>query len=88
MSVVGDFHQMDYHEKLKIRSAAFRATRIYPGAVGQILSKELLAWEDFGYRLGSQRLINRLVHELMTTPMPPTPPTPMTPKPSQEEERS
>ena len=43
---------MDHHEKARLRAAAFRVTRLYPGPVGELLSRELLTWEEFGYRLG------------------------------------
>lgn len=63
---------MDHHEKMRLRAAAFRATRIYPGPVGELVSRELLQWEDFGYRLGGQKLIMTLVDYVMTqdTPAP------------------
>jgi hypothetical protein len=32
--------------------AAFRATLVYPGPVGELLCRELLDWEEFGYRFG------------------------------------
>ena len=55
---------MDHHEKMRLRAAAFRVTRLYPGPVGEMLSRELLTWEEFGYRLGGGQLVMRLVdHE-------------------------
>lgn len=60
---------MEHHEKMRMRAAAFRATRIYPGPVGELISRELLTWEDFGYRLGSNRLVMELVdHVLKSQP--------------------
>jgi hypothetical protein len=56
---------MDHHDKMQLRAAAFRATRIYPGPVGELLSRELLSWEEFGYRLGGDQLIMRLVNHLL-----------------------
>ena len=44
---------MDHHEKMRLRAAAFRVTRLYPGPVGELLSRELLTWEEFGLRLGA-----------------------------------
>lgn len=58
---------MDHHERSKIRTAAFHAKRLYPGAVGELLAKELIDWEEFGYRLAHNGLINRLVTELLAT---------------------
>ena len=59
---------MDHHEKLRMRSAAFRATRLYPGPVGELVQRELLSWENFGYRLGAGNagFIPRLVDAIMT----------------------
>ena len=64
MSIVS----MSHDEKMRLRAAAFRVTRLYPGPVGELLSRELLAWEEFGYRLGGRQLIMRLVDHVMTTP--------------------
>jgi len=60
---------MDHYEKTRLRAAAFRVTRLYPGPVGELLSRELLTWEEFGYRLGGHRLITRLVDHVLTTPL-------------------
>lgn len=56
---------MDHHEKMRVRAAAFRATKLYPGPVGELISRELLTWEDFGYRLGGNRLVMTLVDDVM-----------------------
>ena len=60
---------MNHIEKMRLRAAGFRATRLYPGPVGELLSRELLTWEEFGYRLGGHRLIMRLVDHVLTTPL-------------------
>lgn len=60
---------MDFHEKMRLRAATFRVTRLYPGPVGELLSRELLTWEEFGYRLGDGRLVMRLVDHVLTTPL-------------------
>ena len=60
---------MDHHEKMRLRAAAFRVTRLYPGPVGELLSRELLTWEEFGYRLGANQLIMRLVDDVLKTPL-------------------
>ena len=67
---------MDFHEKSRLRGAAFRATRLYPGPVGELISIELLTWEEFGWRLGDGGLVKRLVDHVMNakaedTPAPP-----------------
>jgi hypothetical protein len=60
---------MDQHEKMRLRAAAFRATRLYPGPVGELLSRELLTWEEFGYRLGGGQLVMRVVDHVLRTPL-------------------
>jgi hypothetical protein len=64
-----DLVSMDHHQKVRLRAAAFRVTRLYPGPVGELLTREILTWEEFGYRLGGQRLIMRLVDHVSTTPL-------------------
>lgn len=61
---------MALHEKSRLRAAAFRAKRLYPGPVGELVSRELLDWEDFGFRLASGGLIMSLVEHVMTAPLP------------------
>jgi len=60
---------MDHHEKMRLRAAAFRVTRLYPGPVGELLSRELLTWEEFGYRLGGSQLVMRLVDHVLKAPL-------------------
>lgn len=61
---------MDHHEKARLRAAAFRVTRLYPGPVGEMLSREILTWDEFGYRLGGSQLVMRLVDFVLKAPMP------------------
>jgi len=60
---------MKLNEKMRLRAAAFRVTRLYPGPVGELVSRELLTWAEFGYRLGGHRLIMRLVEHVLATPL-------------------
>lgn len=62
---------MDHHEKMRLRTAAFQATRRYPGPVGELLSKEIMSWEEMGYRFGGGSLIRRLVDDILK-PVPTT----------------
>lgn len=64
---------MDHHEKMRLRAAAFRVTRLYPGVVGEILARELLTWEEFGYRLACDGTVMRLVDHVMKSPIDPIP---------------
>jgi hypothetical protein len=60
---------MNHDEKMRLRAAAFRVTRLYPGPAGELLARELMTWEEFGYLLGGHRLIMRLVDHVLTTPL-------------------
>lgn len=62
--------RMDSDERMKLRAAAFRATRVFPGPVGELVSKDLLAFEEFGYRLGAHGLVRRLVAAVMNAELP------------------
>ncbi len=63
--------EMEFHEKAKIRAAAFRATKLYPGGVGELLSRELLSFEEFGQRLDQSGLVMRAVRDILTTDLNP-----------------
>lgn len=64
--------KMDPHEMMRIRAAAYRATRVYPGSVGQLIARELNAWVDFGEKFGGDGLIKGLVDDVMKKVPPPT----------------
>ncbi len=53
------------HEKQRARTAAFHATRRYPGIVGEVLRAELLAFAEFGYRVQPDSRTVRLIDHLM-----------------------
>ncbi len=74
--MIGSAGAMDHHEKMRMRAAAFRVKRVYPGAAGEVLAQEILSWEEFGYRLGENSRVNRLVEQIMTAVLPadPVPP--------------
>ena len=59
--------RMDPHEIMRYRAAALRATRIYPGAIGQLISREIIVWSDFGYRLGEHSVVREAVDQIMKT---------------------
>jgi hypothetical protein len=56
--------RMDSETKEWLLAAARRATQRYPGAVGELLSQELLSWMVFGHQLGSS-LIMRVADDLL-----------------------
>ncbi|NMO93055.1 hypothetical protein [Actinomycetospora sp. TBRC 11914] len=61
-TVVGSL--MDSPTKAFLLGAARAAEARYPGAVGELLSQELLSWMVFGHLLGSD-LIMRVAAEVL-----------------------
>ncbi|MEU7816171.1 hypothetical protein [Pseudonocardia sp. NPDC049154] len=57
-------------EASRLRRAAARALRTHPGPVGELLHRELLAWQDFGHRFGGGRLTMRVADEILAAPLP------------------
>lgn len=57
-------------EKMRLRSAAFRATRVYPGPVGELVARELLAWEEFGWRFSGKSPVLAIVEHVMGAEVP------------------
>ena len=55
----------------RVRAAALRATRVYPGPVGQMVARELRAYAEFGHRFGTDGLIDRIASELLEEGEPP-----------------
>lgn len=52
--------------KAQARTAADRALVLYPGPVGELLSRELNAWADFAYRFAEDApLIDQLIDFLL-----------------------
>lgn len=62
-TVAATSRQMDSATTARLFTAARRAKVCYPGAVGELLSQELLSWMVFGHRLGSD-LIMRVTNDL------------------------
>lgn len=56
-------------DRKDLRLAAFHATKVYPGVVGELISDELLAVEGWGYALAVSSRAHRLaVHVLSLLP--------------------
>lgn len=62
---VGPVERSEAADRVRIREAAVRAAQVYPGPVGELLSRELLSWEQFGYRLGSRTAIMQIVDQVL-----------------------
>jgi hypothetical protein len=71
--VVGSW--MDSPTKQLLLEAGQAAKVIHPGAVGELLSQELLSWMVFGHRLGSA-LIMRVAAEVLAENVEPSPSVP------------
>jgi hypothetical protein len=65
-------HSMPHTERTRYRTAASRVKAAIPGPIGELVARELMTIEEFGWSLGAQsqglRLL-RAVEEL--TPAPP-----------------
>jgi hypothetical protein len=55
----------DHHDHARLRLAAFHATRLYPGPVGELISSELLAVEEWGFRLAGTSRAYRLTEHIL-----------------------
>ena len=59
-----------FHETSRLRTAAYLATRLHPGPIGELIQREILDWSEFGFRFDRHGLVGRLVNELMSAPLP------------------
>ena len=62
--------KLHYEERNRIRATAIRVRKLYPGPAGELLSEDLDAWADFGYRFDNSGLIAKLIHQVWTTLLP------------------
>ena len=58
---------MSHRERMRLRAAALHATRAFPGPIGELVARELEAWEEFGFRLGSHATIRQVVEAVLET---------------------
>jgi hypothetical protein len=70
--------RLTHHERERIKAAATHALKVFPGPIGAFLSRELLAWEQVGLRLGNGSLTHRTIDAILATPVP-DPPCPAKP---------
>jgi hypothetical protein len=61
---------LGYQERKRLLLAARRAPDLYPEPVATLISGEILAWEQFGYRLKQGGQMARLVDHILNTPLP------------------
>jgi hypothetical protein len=62
---VGNYGPGELETRSRFRWAAREVKRQYPGAVGELLSNEISSWEDFGYRIGGNALMSRVVSAIL-----------------------
>lgn len=55
----------------RLTAAAARARSRYPGAAGELIRREILAFADTGFRFDGSGLVPRIVDELLTGPRQP-----------------
>ena len=67
----GDARPLDFADAARYRAAAHRARRLLPGPLGELVQRELTAYADFGYRLSTDHLIDRLAAQILTAEPPP-----------------
>lgn len=65
--IAGDADQLGFQEFVRIRTAALHARRTYPGPLGELVQRELIAYAEFGYRFAADALIPRLVTEILAS---------------------
>jgi hypothetical protein len=63
----GDAVTLRFQESARLRTAALHARRTYPGPLGELVSRELTAYADFGYRFTNDGLIPRLATAVLAT---------------------
>jgi hypothetical protein len=56
---------LELHERSRIRAAARHARRVYPGEVGELIHRELIAYAEFGIRFPVDALIPRLATRIL-----------------------
>jgi hypothetical protein len=60
-----ELRRLELYEVGRLRAAAAYASRVFPGAVGEVLARELAAHADLGHRFGRDGLIDRLATEIL-----------------------
>ncbi|MCD2193689.1 hypothetical protein LQ327_09905 [Actinomycetospora endophytica] len=52
-------------DRSRCRIAAAHAQALQPGALGELIERELRAWADFGYQFDGDRLVPQLADEIL-----------------------
>jgi len=59
---------MQYAMKARVRAAALRAHNVIPGPIGELVQRELLAMDEFGWIPGARSLMARLLEAVERLP--------------------
>jgi hypothetical protein len=60
--------KLRFNESSRVRAAAHHAKKVYPGAIGRMLSRELYAYAEFGRRFPADGLTEQVVREVLAKP--------------------
>jgi hypothetical protein len=63
--VRGTAASMPFHDAMRLRAAAHHARRVFPGALGELVARELRAHADFGRELAHDGLAARLAAQVL-----------------------
>jgi hypothetical protein len=66
----GNSERMKASERARLRAAALQARRIYPGELGLLAHRELMALADLGVGVDRDALIPRLATVILATETP------------------
>ncbi|MFR9806974.1 hypothetical protein ACL02T_32465 [Pseudonocardia sp. RS010] len=69
--LTGTAPEIPPHDRVRFRTAAHHARRLYPGCVGELLHRELLAYAEFGHLFDREALVPRLATEILACPLRP-----------------
>ncbi|MFC4946137.1 hypothetical protein [Pseudonocardia sp. GCM10023141] len=69
-AITGSACPIDQRERTRLRTAALRARRVYPGELGELVQRELGAFADLGLRFAADALLPRLADVVLATPLP------------------
>ena len=65
--ITGEVDAIRQHERSRLHAAAGHARRLYPGALGELVERELRSYADFGVGPAENGLIARLAAQVLAT---------------------
>lgn len=64
---------LEQHELARLKAAASRARRVFPGPVGEFIFRELTGWASCGMRFDQDGVTSRAIAAIMNAPLPEPP---------------